>query len=113
MKIAKHNSHGMQLLVELSLDDALHIISKLSKTVGLVAKTDLNHYITLPCQFEDDNDIWEPTDLTLVVGDFAKSEVTGRCQSAYPCGKPVEARGSFPAGPCILQEGHKYGCLQF
>lgn len=106
MKIEKHNAHGMQLLVRLSVNEALALVEKLLKTGRLAAGTDFNYYVTLPCEFEDDNDKWVPTDLTLMV-ESSKQEL---CLPSYPCGKHVEARGSIPAGHCIRQEGHEWGC---
>lgn len=108
MKIEKHNAHGMQLIVCLSVKETLELVEKLLKTSRLSAGTDLNYYVTLPCEFEDDNDKWVPTDLTLVVDDN-KSE---SCLPSYPCGKHVEAMGSIPAGPCTRQEGHDWGCTR-
>jgi hypothetical protein len=94
MKIEKHNAHGMQLIVCLSVSEVLELVEKLSKTGNMVTRTDLNYYVTIPCEFEDDNDKWVPTDLTLAVeGPKAEPYLP-----SYPCGKHVEARGSNPAG---------------
>ena len=94
MKIEKHNAHGMQLLVRLSVNEALELVEKLLKTGRLVAGTDIDHYVTLPCQFEDDNDKWVPTELALMVEGGSRL----LCQPSYPCGKHVEAMGSIPPG---------------
>ena len=112
MKIEKHNAHGMQLLVSLSPKEVWQLIKKLAQTNNMVAQADVSHYVTIACEFEDDNDRWVPTDFTIVVvGNPAKSEEVG-CQSAYPCGKPVEVQDSIPAGPCDLQEGHDANCYR-
>ena len=113
MRVEKHNAHGMQLVVHLSPEEVFPLIEKLFKVAALVAVTNVNHYATIPCEFEDNNDRgWVPTDFTLMVeGDAAKSEELG-CQAAYPCELPVEAMGSIPAGPCDLQDGHKPHCIR-
>jgi len=112
MKIEKHNSHGMELVVTMTLDEADDLIAKVSGVAATRAETDLNTYVSIPCQFEDDNNRWVATDFTLMVeGDPVKSENAG-CQAAFPCGKPVEQMGSIPAGPCDLQEGHEDHCYR-
>jgi hypothetical protein len=112
MKIEKHNAHGMQLVVTLSLSEAAQLLEKLARTLRLAGDTNVNHYVDIPCKFEDDNDQWVDTDFTVMVeGDPMMSEEAG-CQPAFPCGKPVEQQGSIPAGPCDRQEGHDLFCCR-
>lgn len=94
MKIEKHNSHGMELVVTFTPVEAREFIEKLFKAYSLTVETKFNHYVTTPCEFEDDNDKWVPTDFTFQVEDGLKAN--HGCRAAYPCGK---------------QEGHEFRCF--
>jgi hypothetical protein len=112
VKIEHHNAHGMQLVMLLSPVEALALARKLIDTASRVVETDLNHFVDMPCLFENDNDRWEPTDFDVVVeGNPVLSEDAG-CQPTYPCNKHCEQEGSIPAGPCDHQVGHEHRCYR-
>lgn len=110
MKIAKHNAHGMQLLMELKPLEALALAVKLIESAQKAGKIggNTNFYFSMPCAFEDDNDRWVKTDFDVVV----QAEHTDELLPTYPCEEPVEQQGFIPAGPCDLQKGHDDNCYR-
>jgi hypothetical protein len=110
LKVEKHDSHGLQLVVGMHPEEALALARKLVESVEQYqqGKSSNNFYVSIPCLFEDDNDRWAETDFTVVVGNNRHADYT----PTYPCGKPVEAMGAIPAGPCDLQEEHGGNCFR-
>lgn len=87
MRVEKHNAHGMQLLITVTPAEALLLIEKLSKAVGLTIASERDgHYFGQPCLFEDDNEKWVETDFDVVVTrDYeAWSAGLSKCIPAYP-----------------------------
>jgi hypothetical protein len=107
VKIAKHNAHGMQLLVELKPLEALALAVKLiesAQKAGRIGGT-TNFYFSTPCAFEDDNDRWVETDFDVVVQGFDVDANSDDVAPTYPCGKDYEAYGKTQV--CNMQKGHE------
>ena len=112
MRIEYHNAHGNQLILTLTKEEARDMIGDLAVALTKVNVTDVSHYAEFQTEFENDDDVYRPTKLDIMVeGDKFKTERDG-CMPAFACGKPVERMGSIPAGPCDLTEGHEYGCIR-
>ena len=63
MKIEKHNSHGLELDITLTKEEAIDLVKTLQN-----CNEKLSAYaLTYGCQFEDDNDKWEDAGLTIIV----------------------------------------------
>lgn len=109
MKIEKHNAHGMQLLINLTPVEAIAFARKIVDTAQRSMETVVNHYVSIPCQFEDDNDRWVPTDLDIVVETGSLRD----CRPTYPCGNEI-VQGGMNSAPefCNMQEGHEHGCYR-
>jgi hypothetical protein len=109
MQIEKHNSHGMQLLVNLKPLEALALAAKLIQTAQKSVEKNVNHYFSTPCAFEDDNDRLVKTDLDFVVETGNPAD----CQPTYPCGKEI-VQGGMNSAPesCNMQENHEHGCYR-
>lgn len=110
MRIAKHNAHGMQLLVELTPGEALALAVKLIETARVAQGNLDNYYFSTPCGFEDDNDRWVATDFDIVIG---HNNLDAKCLPTYPCGKDIALSGMNSAPEfCNLQVGHEDICYR-
>lgn len=112
MILEYHNGHGSQLVLKLTKQETVDMINALSAALLKTNFTDVTHYVEFQTLFENDNDVYATTAFDVFVeGDPTTTENIG-CKPAFPCGKPVEATGSIPAGPCDLSEDHAWGCLR-
>ena len=110
MRVEYHNAHGSQLVLSLTQSEAEDMLRRLLKaTLMTPSDTGAGHYVDFKCYFENDNDHYSVTTLSMLV----EGEPSAGCQPAFPCGKRVEQRGVIPAGPCDLQQGHEPGCTRY
>src|SRR5271170_1167888 len=112
MRIEYHNAHGNQLVLTLTKEEARDMIGDLAVALTKVNVTDVSHYVEFKSQFENDDNVYRPTNLDVLVEGDETMTVAHGCQPAFPCGKPVEQMGSIPAGPCDLVENHEFGCIR-
>jgi len=111
MIIEYHNSHGNTLVLTLTKEEAQDMIGQLAVALRSTVRTDVSHYVEFKTQFENDNDVFRPTDLDIMVlGDETMTTARG-CQPAFPCGKPVTDHPYCPKGPCNMLVDHTGPCF--
>ena len=111
MRIEYHNAHGNQLVLTLTKQEAHDMVADLAVAISKTNRTDVSHYLVFKTQFENDNDVYRPTDLDIIVeGDETMTAARG-CQPVYPCEKPVTGHPYCPEGPCNKETGHDGPCF--
>src|SRR5271170_4712064 len=100
MIIEYHNAHGSQLILTLTKQETVDLITDLSAALLKTNFTDVSHYVEFKSQFENDDDVYRPTKLDIMVeGDETMTAARG-CQPAFPCEKPVTGHPYCSDGPC-------------